>query len=333
MKLDVMLGSELADIEDSAARAERLGCGGVWAAESAHDPFVPLVLAARATSSVDIGTGIAVAFARNPMTVATTANDIHAWSGRLVLGLGSQVKAHITRRYGMEWSRPAARMREFIAALHSIWSCWNDGTPLDFRGDFYSHTLMPAHFSPPPNRHGRPAVHLAGVGTLMTEVAGEVADGFLTHPFSTEVYLRTVTLPALERGAARAGRAIDAIALSAPGFVVTGSDEVEMARAERAVRRQIALYGSTPGYADVLGAHGWIELQEEASRLLQEGRAGELPQLVDDEMLRTFAVVGEPATIAPELERRYGDIATRVVLDMPYGVGPEVLAELVDAAA
>lgn len=324
MKLDAVITGDLTTAEEESRLKEEQGFAGVWAAESGHDPFLPLVLAERATTTADLGTAIAVAFARNPMSTAIVANELHATSGRFILGLGSQVRAHITRRFSMEWSRPAARMREFILALHATWSSWNDGTKLDFQGDFYTHTLMPAYFAPPPNPHGRPGVYLAGVGVKMTEVAGEVADGFLTHPFSTERYLRNVTIPALEAGAARAGRSLDDIVISAPGFVVTGRDDAEMAVAAAAVRQQVAFYGSTPGYRDVLEQHGWGDLQEEANRMVRAGRVDELGDLVDDEVLGAFAVVAEPDKLSGRLEERYGDVAGRVNIDAPYEAAPEV---------
>jgi probable F420-dependent oxidoreductase len=209
MQVDTVLPfSASIDTRQGAAAAESAGYAAVWTGEVKHDPFLALGLAAVATESIRLGTSIALAFARNPMSTAVQANDLQALSGgRLLLGLGSQIRAHITRRFGMPWSHPAPRMREYILAMRAIWECWNSGTKLDFRGDFYTHTLMTPFFDPGPNPHGAPAVLLAGVGDVMTAVAGEVADGFLCHGFTTERYLREVTVPALERG--RAGRAGD----------------------------------------------------------------------------------------------------------------------------
>src|SRR5579872_5958100 len=207
MKIDTGLPPDAgADTRQAAAAAEQAGYAGVWTSEITHDPFVALALAAVATEAIELGTSIAVAFARNPMSTAVQANDVQLLSrGRLLLGLGSQIRPHITKRFGMPWSHPAARMREFISALRAIWACWQDGTRLSFRGDFYTHTLMTPFFNPGPNPHGAPRVLLAGVGEAMTAVAGEVADGFLCHGFTTESYLREVTLPALAEGRRAAG--------------------------------------------------------------------------------------------------------------------------------
>ena len=194
----------------------------------------------------------------------------------------------------MPWSHPAARMRELILAMRAIWACWNDGTKLDFHGDFYTHTLMTPFFDPGPNPHGDAKVFLAGVGELMTEVAGEVCDGFLCHGFTTERYLREVTLPALERGRAKAGRTLADFEISGPGFVVTGTTEEEMASVARRHQQQIAFYGSTPAYRGVLELHGWGELQDELNRLSKEGKWKEMGELIDDDILDTFAVVAEP---------------------------------------
>ncbi|GAA1343459.1 TIGR03617 family F420-dependent LLM class oxidoreductase [Saccharothrix algeriensis] len=288
-------------------RAEADGCSGFWLSETRHDPFVGLARVADRTG-VELGTAIAVAFARNPMTTAVQANDLHLLSGgRFNLGLGSQVEPHVTNRFGMPWSRPAARMREFVLALRAIWHTWATGERLRFRGEFYRHTLMTPFFDPGPNPHGTPKVWLAGVGELMTEVAGEVADGFLCHNFTTERYLREVTLPALARGRAKAGATLAGLEVSGPALVARDDREV----AE--VRRQVAFYGSTPAYRKVLDLHGWGDLHEELHRLSRRGRWADMAAAVDDEVLHAFAVVGSPDEVTAELDRRYGDVATRVL--------------------
>jgi probable F420-dependent oxidoreductase len=234
---------------DAASSAEDVGYDGWWAAETQIDPFIGCAVAAERTDRVELGTGIAVAFARNPMTVAVQANDLQALSGgRFVLGLGSQIKPHITKRYSMEWSKPAARMREFVLAIRAIWDTWATGAALEFRGDFYTHTLMSPFFNPGPNPHGNPKIMIAGVGPLMTEAAGEVADGLLCHGFSTERYLREVTLPALGRGRAKAGKTMDGFEISGPAFIVARDSEEEIAAGAQFVKQQIAFYGSTPAY-------------------------------------------------------------------------------------
>ncbi len=320
MKVDggVGLGGDLSAIPGLAKEQEAAGYNGFWAAETSHDPFLPLLLAAEHTESIEIGTSIAVAFARNPMTLANTAYDLHAYSGRFILGLGSQIKPHITKRFSMEWSKPAARMTEMVQAIRAIWDCWQNGTKLEFRGDFYSHTLMTPFFNPGPNPHGVPKVFLAGVGPLMTKAAGEVCDGFICHGFTTERFLREVTLPALAEGRERAGKTMEGFEISGPSFVVTGNNEDEMEAAATATRQQIAFYGSTPAYRPVLETHGWGELQDELNALSKQGQWTEMGALIDDEILNTFAVVGEPEQIAPELLRRYGDCIDRISFYAPY---------------
>jgi probable F420-dependent oxidoreductase len=332
MKVDGGLAMDPGGAVASAKDAEASGYAGAWTAETGHDPFLSLLLAAEHTSTLELGTAIAVAFARNPMTLATTANDVNTYShGLLLLGLGSQIKAHVTKRFSMEWSHPAARMREFIFAMRAIWDCWHNGTQLDFRGDFYQHTLMTPFFNPGSSEYGAPRVFLAGVGPLMTEVAGEAADGFICHGFTTERYLREVTVPALERGRAKAGKTLDGYEISGPFFVVTGWDEAQVKAAEAGTKRQIAFYGSTPAYRGVLELHGWGELQTELNALSKQGRWKEMGDLIDDDILRTFAVVAEPDKVAAELLARYGDVATRLSFYTPFATAPEQWLPIVDA--
>ncbi len=304
----------------AAAEAESWGYDGWWAVETQVDAFLSAAIAAERTDRVEIGTGIAVAFARNPMTVAVQANDLQALSGgRFVLGLGSQIKPHITRRYSMEWSHPAARMREFVLAIRAIWSAWETGEQLDFRGEFYTHTLMTPFFNPGPNPHGNPKIVLAGVGPLMTEAAGEVADGFLCHGFSTERYVREVTIPALQRGREKADRSADGFEISAPAFVVTGDTDAQIADGIAAVKQQIGFYGSTPAYRPVLELHGWQDLHDELNQLTKRGAWDQLADAIDDDVVSAFAVVGTAEEAIAELARRYGDLATRVTLRVPEG--------------
>jgi probable F420-dependent oxidoreductase len=324
MKVDGGIGFDLSKAGAEAKEREDAGYSGVWTAETSHDPFLPLLFAAEHTEHVELGTSIAVAFARNPMLLANTGYDLQAFSkGRFILGLGSQIKPHITKRFSMPWSHPAARMREMILAVRAIWDCWNNGTKLDFRGDFYTHTLMTPFFNPGPNPYGTPKIFLAGVGELMTEVAGEVADGFLCHGFTTEKYLREVTIPALERGRAKAGKTLEDFEIVGPGFVVTGTTDTELADASKGTKQQIAFYGSTPAYKPVLDLHGWGGLQDELNALSKQGKWEEMGQLIDDEILTTFAVVGEPESIGRELHTRYGDCIQRISFYAPYRTDPE----------
>lgn len=324
MKVDGGIGGDFDRAADAAKEAEDAGYDGIWSAETSHDPFFPLLLAARATERVKLGTGIAVAFARSPMTTAMSANDLQlASKGRFFLGLGSQIKPHIEKRFSMPWSHPAPRMREFILAMRAIWDCWHNGTKLDFRGEFYSHTLMTPFFNPGPNPFGPPKVYLAAVGEKMTEVAGEVADGMLVHGFTTERYLREVTLPAIERGLAKSGRSLGDFSLSYPGFIVTGRGDEEIERAANGVRQQIAFYGSTPAYRGVLDIHGWGDLQPELNGLSKQGEWQKMGQLITDEILETFAIVAAPEEVAKVAEARYGDVVDRFSFYMPYSSEPD----------
>ncbi|TQM14145.1 TIGR03617 family F420-dependent LLM class oxidoreductase [Pseudonocardia kunmingensis] len=323
MKVDAMLrGTGLAEIAGEAREREAAGVDGLWSFEGPHDPFLPLMPVAEHTSRVAMGTAIAVAFARNPMSTAYVAHDLQVHSeGRFLLGLGSQVKPHVERRFAMPWSHPARRMREYVQALRAIWSAWNDGERLAFRGEFYSHTLMTPFFTPAPSAYGPPAVYLAAVGDQMTRVAGEVCDGLLPHAFTTERYLREHTLPVLEGGIAASGRSRADFSIALSGFVVSGTSEEEMAAAARGVREQIAFYGSTPAYRPVLELHGWGELGVELNRLSRgtdPDRWRRMGELVDDEVLATFAVVAEPDRLGDALLARFGGIADRFTFYAPY---------------
>ncbi|MCA9503507.1 MAG: LLM class F420-dependent oxidoreductase [Spirochaetaceae bacterium] len=321
MKIDSGIGytSDLSKVPEEARRLEAEGYDGMVTAEISSDPFLPLVLAAEHTEHIELMTSIAVAFARNPMILANIGNDLQAYSkGRFVLGLGSQIKPHVTKRFSMPWSRPAARMREFVMAMRAIWACWYEGERLAFRGDFYQHTLMTPMFVPTNNAYGPPRVVLAAVGPKMTEVCGEVADGMLVHAFTTARYLRDVTVPALARGLAKSGRARDALELCYPAFIVTGRDEREWAECRSAVARQIAFYGSTPAYRGVLEVHGWGELQTELNRLSKRGEWEAMGELVTDEVLEEFAVVAEPAKVADALVARFGGLVDRLLVTFPF---------------
>jgi probable F420-dependent oxidoreductase len=326
-------GNTIAELATRARELEDLGYDGIITAETGHDPFLQLVVAAEHTERVELATGIAVAFARNPMTLANLGHDLQTYSGgRAIVGLGSQIKPHIEKRFSMPWSHPAPRMREMILAMRAIWACWNDGVALDFRGEFYRHTLMTPFFNPGPTGYGPPKVFLAAVGEHMTEVAGEVADGILIHGFTTERYVREVTIPAVERGLAKAGRTREGFEVSGPLFVVTGTTDEEIEKAKTGTRQQIAFYGSTPNYRPVLDLHGWGELQPELNALSKQGKWIEMGDLIDDEMLSTFAVVAAPDGVAKELSRRYGDVVDRLSFYAPYRSDPaqwrSVIADL-----
>ena len=333
MLVDATLTKSIAQTKDAAAAIETAGYDGLWVGETKHEPFLQLLQAAEATDRITIGTAIAIAFARSPMTLAHSAFDLAAYSrGRFVLGLGSQVRPHIERRFSMPWSHPAARMRELVLALRAIWAGWQDGTKLDFRGEYYTHTLMTPFFSPEPHEFGPPPVYLAGVGERMTEVAGEVCDGFFFHPFTTDRYLREVTLPALTRGRAKAGRdGLDGFTIAGPAFTCTGRDDEELAVAIKGTKDQIAFYASTPAYRPVLELHGWGDLQPELTRLSKEGRWSDMGDVIDDELLHAFAVVGEPHTVGEGLRRRWSDVASRLTPYATYRADPAIWPEVLTA--
>ncbi len=312
MLVDGAIGFDARDVAGRAAALEAAGYDGLWSAETGHDPLLTLALAAPATSRVALGTAIVVAFGRSPLITATMANDLQILSGgRLLLGLGSQIKPHIEKRYSMPWSHPAARMREYVLAMRAIWSAWHEGTRLFFRGEFYRHTLMTPFFNPGPNPYGPPKVFVAAVGERMTEVAGEVADGLLVHPFTTERYLREVTLPALERGLAASGRTRDQVQVALSGMVVAAEDEGDRRRHALETRRQIAFYASTPAYRGVLDLHGWADLQPRLNEMSREGRWEEMGELIDDEVLDAFSVVGPLESLGGSVLARYAGAVDR----------------------
>ena len=336
MLLDAaLLSTGIDDIATTARDLQARGYAGVWASEVDHDPFLPLLTAAQATDRLQVGTAIAVAFARSPMTLAMTAYDLQQYSrGRFVLGLGTQIKPHIERRFSMPWSAPVARMREFVGALRAIWAAWQDGTPLRFQGEFYRHTLMTPMFAPDPHPWGPPPVYLAAVGPAMTRLVGEVGDGLLAHGFTTERYLRERTLPALEEGLAAAGRTRSDLTVTLPGLVVAGRTEEERTEAAAAVKATIAFYGSTPAYRPVLELHGWESLADELHALSvsrREDKWTAMRDLVDDEVLGTFAVVAEPEDIATHVRDRYTGLVDRFSVYASYPAPLELWDPLVAA--
>ncbi len=335
MKVDGGVGWELDKVGAQAQELEEMGYSGIMTAETSHDPFFPLLVAAQNTERVELVTSIAVAFARTPMVLANIGHDLNSVSkGRFILGLGSQIKPHITKRFSMPWSSPAARMREFILAMRAIWATWHEGKPLEFTGKFYTHTLMTPFFTPTDTAYGPPKVFLAAVGPMMTEVAGEVADGIIIHAFTTEKYLRETTLPALEKGFAKAGKSRQDFEISYPVFVVTGKTEEELAEATVNTRRQIAFYGSTPAYKPVLDSIGVGELQGELNTMSKQGRWEEMGTLITDDVLNAFAVVGEPGSVPGQIKARYGDIIDRTsaaYANIPKEDRVNIIAELTAA--
>ncbi|MGI9642722.1 MAG: TIGR03617 family F420-dependent LLM class oxidoreductase [Acidimicrobiia bacterium] len=312
---------------------EERGYDRAFSFEAKHDPFLALAVAAEHTTSIGLGTAVAIAFARTPMTLANAGWDLQTISGgRFLLGLGSQIKPHVEQRFGMPWSQPAARMRELVLAVRAIWEAWESGNALDFRGEFYRHTRMIPAFDPGPNPFGPPPIFTAGVGPLMTEVAGEVADGLFVHPVNTRRSLESLTLPALARGAARAGRAPNDVEVVCVTIIVTGRTEEEVEQSREAVRQQLAFYGTTPAYQSVFELHDRGHLRPV---LAEQARAGEwdtMASLIDDDFLEEVAVVGEPHEIAPKLRERLAGLSDSVSLVNNRAPDPlhfeEVVADL-----
>ncbi len=332
MKVDAGVGHKLGSIPDQVRSLEALGYDGIHTAETNHDPFFPLLLAAEHSKKLELATSIAVAFARSPMNLANIGHDLNAYSrGRFTLGLGSQIKPHITKRFSMQWGAPADQMRELVLAMRGIWANWYEGAPLEFVGKYYRHTLMTPAFTPQDKEYGAPRVVLAAVGPRMTEVAGEVADGLIIHPFSTLAYINSVTLPAIETGLTKSGRSRDEFELSYSCFVITGRTEEEFAASKKATRERIAFYGSTPAYKGVLESIGVGELQGELNAMSKQGRWQEMGTLVTDEMLSEFGVIGEPGNIASQILARYGKFIDRTSASFPVSNDEErgkIIAEL-----
>jgi len=317
MQIDAALTTtDLTSVPSAAAAIEAAGYDGVFSVEGQHDPFFPLLLAAEHTERVQLTTAVAIAFARNPMTLAQTAYDLQLAShGRFRLGLGTQIKPHIEKRFSMPWSQPVDRMRELVLAIRAIWDTWHTGAPLKFEGEFYRHTLMTPFFNPGPSPYGLPAIFLAGVGPRMTEMAGEVADGFIVHPFGTEQSLRELTIPALERGAVHGGRKLSDIEVAFPLMAVVADTDEQLERGRAAMRPRLAFYGSTPAYKVILDVHGWGDLQPELNRLSKAGDWATMSSLITDEMIDAFSVQGTPDEIGPKVRARYGDLVQRISFD------------------
>ncbi|MEV7397931.1 TIGR03617 family F420-dependent LLM class oxidoreductase [Aeromicrobium sp. NPDC092404] len=328
--LDIAFHGDAAEIAAVAAEAEARGVGGLFVAEAAHDPYIAMALAGTATSRIRIGSSVAIAFARTPMSTAYSAWDVHRLSGgRLVLGLGTQIKPHITRRFDMPWSSPAPRMTEYVEALRAIFASWQDGSRLDFQGDFYEHTLMPPLFDPGPVDGGPPPIWLAAVGPRMLAAAGSVADGLICHPLLSRSYLDEVIAPTVVGARSTGPHAAEPFTTSVLCMVATGRTEEDLAAAVAGTKRQIGFYASTPAYLPVLEHHGWSDLHTEAHALTKSDRWAELGDLVDDEVLSTFAVVGELAAARDEFRTRFTGSAQRVITSIPYDADNQLALDLV----
>lgn len=309
---------------------EAIGYDGAFSYETKHDPFLPLALAADRTTRLRLGTAIAVAFARTPMTLATVAYDLaHLSGGRFTLGLGTQVRPHIQKRYSMPWSRPAARMRELVLAIRAIWDAWDGVAPLAFDGEFYQHTIMAPAFDPGPHQVPRASIHVAGVGPRLIEVAAEVGDGLIVHPFATRRSLEELTVPAVERGLDRGGRRREDLEVVVVCLVATGATGEELDRSVAVVRKQLAFYASTPAYARILEVHGWDGLHHELNRLSKQGRWDDMAELVPDEVVDAIAVVGRRDAIAAKVRAKVDGIADAVSIECTRQPDPAHFADIV----
>jgi probable F420-dependent oxidoreductase len=320
MKLDVALRDyDLQAVAEQAREAEAIGYDCLWTSETQHDPFLPLGVAAAATSKIKLGTSIAVAFSRSPMTIAYTAWDIQkASAGRLLLGLGSQAKAHIQRRFSMKFESPGPKLREVVLSLRAIWGCWQNGTPLKFEGEFYNFSLMTPFFNPGPIAQPKIPIYVAGVNAYMCRMAGEVCDGLHVHPFHTTKYLREFVHPAVKEGLKLSGRPREDFTYTTACFVIVGDTERERVENAEVVRRQIAFYASTRTYEPVLATHGWEGVGPELHRKSLEGDWKGMAKLITDEMLDAVAVSGTYETIGKKLRERYAGLLDRVALYQPY---------------
>jgi probable F420-dependent oxidoreductase len=309
---------------------ERIGYDGAFSFETKHEPFLPLAVAAEHTEKIALGTAIAIAFARNPMNLANIGYDLQVASrGRFILGLGSQIKPHIVNRYSSVWSKPARRMREMVLAIRAIWDAWEGKSKLHFEGEFYRHTLMIPAFDPGPNPYGPPRIFTAGVQPRMTEIAGEVADGFIAHPFATGKSLRENTLAALQRGLDKSGRRRSDFEFVSVTLLATGETEAEVQAAKEVVRKQLAFYGSTPAYRPTLDCHGWGDLQPELNAMSKEGRWDDMAGLITDEILDSIAVVGRRSEIASAVAERLAGIADSVSIENTRAPDPRNFEDIV----
>lgn len=325
MKFDVTINpDDLNAIPELAKIIEDAGFDGIWTPETSHNPFLPLSLGAVSTQRVNLGTAIAIAFARSPMVTAHLAWDLAAQSkGRFILGLGTQIKAHITRRFGMEWGQPGPRLRDYILALKAIWETWQTNVPLNYRGEFYKHTLMTPFFQPVPLENPHIPIYIAGVNEYLCRLAGELCDGFHVHPFHTVEYLKDFIVPNVQAGAEKAGRSRADVALTCAIFVVTGKNQREIEDDKAAIKSQIAFYASTPSYRPVLEHHGLGDLQDRLGQYTREGRWLEMYELISDELLDKVAVVAPYEDLAQAVQERYAGLLDRIGYYMPYVAGSQ----------
>ena len=333
MKIDLQLGGELSDSSATARQLTEAGAPGLFTFEGPRDVFFPLVLAADAVDS-QLYTNVAIALPRSPMHLAYQSWDLQRLAqGRFALGLGSQIRPHIERRYSAIWDKPVAQMRDLIHAVKAIFAAWQDGVPLDHQGEYYTHTLLPPLFNPGPLGSGPPPIWAAAVGPRMTEMVAATADGLLVHPFTTERFVHERLLPMVDQGLARSGRTRDDFSLVVDVMVRAYRNDAEQEIADSGCRFNLGFYGSTPSYRPVLDTHGWGDLQPRLRALTKEGAWDQLASLWTDEMLGQLTVTGPPQEVGAELRRRFGSVASRIALSMPYEHDDSLVAEIIDACS
>jgi probable F420-dependent oxidoreductase len=331
VRIDTQLSAPLGEVAGEARRLQELGYDGAFTFEGPRDVFFPLVEAA-GSSDLFLYTNVAIAFPRSPYHLAQHAWDLQRLSdGRFALGIGSQVRAHVERRFGAAFGPPVPRMREWVRAIKALFRCWQDGEDLDFRGEYTTHTLMPPTFHPGPLSPGPPPVWVGAVGPRMTRMVAEEADGLLVHPFHTERFLRETMLPTVHAALGEGGRGREEFTVGVDVIVCCGRTDEEMAVADAGCRTMLAFYGSTPAYRPVLDLHGWGDLQAELNRLAKAGSWGEMPARVTDEHLEALTVRGTPEVVADDLVTRYADVADRVGFYLPYDADPAHVAEIIAA--
>jgi probable F420-dependent oxidoreductase len=320
MKFDAtILLDDLREVPKVVSTMEDIGFDGLWTYETSHDGFLPLAIVAERSKTLEMGTSIALAFTRSPMSLAYIAWDLATSSdGRFILGLGTQVKAHNVRRFSVEWGQPVARLRDVILSLRAIWHSWATGDKLRYRGEFFSFTLMSPFFTPPKRETAHVPIYIAGVNPGLCKLAGQLCDGFHVHPYHSVKYLEEVVRPAIQEGAEAEGRSIEDVKLSSSIFAVTGRDEKEMAQSREWAREQISFYASTPTYKPVMAHHGWGEVAEKLTGLAARGKWDEMPKLVTDEMLDTYAVMAPPDQLAGKVKARYEGLLDRLTYYMPF---------------
>ena len=320
MKIDVVFSEpSLSDMSKLSHIAEKTGFNCLWTSETKHNPFLPLVLAAENTTKIELGTAITVALVRSPTVIAYTSWDLAQLSnGRFILGLGTQVRGHIQRRFGMEWNSPIEKLQEMIHAIRTIWDSWQNQTPLNFKGKYFHLNLMTPFFNPGPIENPNIPIYIAGVNKQLCKTAGALCDGFHVHPLHSKEYIQDFIIPNIQLGAEESDRSIKDVTISGSAFIITGPDEKLINKQKEFVRSQIAFYASTPSYAKVFELHGWTTISEKLNKLVSLGNFKEMPSLITDEMLETFAIIGEPHEIAPLALKKYNGLLNRINFYLPF---------------